>query len=102
MQIQTPGDKDFNVIRGQFQDLKTLSIINFQFTILNEYAIASFDSPTFAQKLVKSDNDAGNKNVRYAPKINSAIEKFPGKTRDEITKIIINKLNQLPGAKIKK
>lgn len=94
-------DKTFNVVRGQFQETRNLNIINFQITILDEYAIASFDDPLFAKKLVRVDNKAGNSNIKFNPKINSAIEYFPGKKKDEITKIIITKLKALPGAKVR-
>lgn len=94
-------NKDFNVVRGQFEETRTLKIINFQITILDEYAVASFDEPNFAKKLVRIDNKAGNMNVKFNPKINSAIEFFKGKNKNEITKIIITKLRALPGAKVK-
>lgn len=95
------SEQKFNVLRGQFQDLKSLEIINFQVTILDGYAVASFDKPNFAKKLVKSDNESGNNNVKYSSKINSAIEAYKGLDRNEITKIMIKKLNSLPGAKVK-
>ena len=95
------SEQKFNVLRGQFQDLKSLKIINFQITILDGYAVASFDDPAFAKKLVKTDNEGGNKNVKYSSKINSAIEAYKGKDRNEITKIMINKFRKRIG-KIKK
>ena len=101
-QLQTTGgDGDFNVVKGQIQNFKTLKIINFQVVIKDKYAVASFDDPSFARKMVENENRHGNQNIRYSKQINSAIEKYPGKKKDEITKLIIKKL-QSSGANITK
>lgn len=99
--LQTNGGGDFNVVKGQLQNFRTLKVVNFQIVIKDQYAVASFDDPTFARKMVESENKAGNLNIKYSKPINSAIEKFPGKKKDEITKIIIKKL-QASGANITK
>jgi len=51
--------------------------------------------------MVKAEIKSGNKNIKYAEKINSVIEKYPGKKMKEIAKIIAKKL-QDGGAKLKK
>lgn len=100
-QLQTSGDDDFITIRGQLQNFSTLKIVTFQIVIKDQYAVASFDDPYFARKMVKQENRAGNRNVRYSDKINSAIEHFPNKTKKEIAKMIGKKLRD-GGAKLQK
>ena len=100
-QLQTSGGDDFITIRGQIQNATTLKIIVFQIVIKDQYAVASFDDPYLARKMVKQENRAGNRNVRYSEKINSVIEHFPNKTKNEITKIIGKKLKD-GGAKLQK
>jgi len=84
----------FNVIKGQLQNLRTLKTTNFMVVIRDGYAVASFDDPSFAKKMVRQEESAGNKNVRYHAHLNSAIEKYPDKSRQEITKIITKKLKE--------
>lgn len=100
-QLQTPGGDDFITIRGQMQNSTTLKIISFQIVIKDQYAVASFDDPYFARKMVKQENRHGNRNIRYSEKINSAIEHYPNKTKNEIAKIIGKKLKD-GGAKLQK
>ena len=100
-QVQVPGGNDFNVIKGQLQNFRTLKVVNFQIVVKDNYAVASFDDPSFARKMVAQENKAGNLNIKYSKPINSAIEKYPGKKKDEISKIILKKLKQT-GANITK
>ena len=100
-QLQAKGDDDFIAIRGQMQNANTLKIIKFQIVIKDQYAVASFDDPYFARKMVKQENRHGNNNIKYAQKINSAIEKFPDKTKEQIAKIVGKKLRD-GGAKLQK
>ena len=100
-QQQATGGDDFIVIRGQLQNLSTLKIIIFQIVVKDQYAVASFDDPAFARKMVKQENRHGNRNIRYSKKINSAIEHFPNKTKNEIAKIVGKKLKD-GGAKLQK
>jgi len=100
-QIQTPGGDDFVVIRGQLQNFNTLKIINFQIVVKDQYAVASFDDPAFARKMVKQENRKGNHNIKYSDKINSAIEHYPNKTKNEIAKILAKKLRD-GGAKLQR
>jgi len=95
------GGEDFIVLRGEMQNFSTLKVIVFQIVIKDNYAGASFNDPALARKMVKDENRAGNNNIRYSSKINSAIERFPGKTKEEIAKIIGKKLRD-SGAKIKR
>lgn len=92
---------DFITIRGNLQNNKTFKITAFQVVIKDNYAVASFNDPYFAHKMVRSENKAGNKNIRYSEQINSAIEKYPGKTKEEIAKIVGKKLRD-GGAKLQK
>lgn len=98
-QIQTPGGDDFITIRGQLQNFSTLKIVAFQIVIKDQYAVASFDDPYLARKMVKQEVIHGNRNIRYSDKINSAIEHFPNKTKKEIAKIVGKKLKD-GGAKL--
>ena len=100
-QLQTGGNNDFIVIRGELQNFKTLKIIVFQIVIRDNYAVASFNDPNFAKKMVKQENRAGNNNIKYSKVINSAIEKYPGKTKEQIAKIVGKKLKN-GGAKLQK
>lgn len=100
-QLQTGGDDDFITIRGQLQNFNTLKIINFQIVIKDQYAVASFDDPYFARKMVKNENRHGNNNIKFNAVINSAIEKYPGKNKNEIAKIVAKKLKD-GGAKLQK
>jgi len=100
-QIQTTGGGDYNNIKGQIQNFKTLKIISFNISIKDEYAVAVFSDPSFARKMVKNENKHGNNNIKFSDKINGAVEKFPGMKKDEITKLMIKKL-QKGGAKISK
>jgi hypothetical protein len=94
-------EKNYNVVKGQLQNFKTLKIVNFQVVVKDQYAVASFDDPSFARKMVEQENRHGNTNIKFSKPINSAIEKFPGKKKDEITKLICKKLKQ-SGANITK
>lgn len=98
---QIGGGGEFNQVRGQLQNMKTLKIITFNIAIKYEYAVAVFDDPAFARKMVEQENKKGNMNIKFSSKINGAVEKFPGLRKDVITKIIIKKL-QKAGAKIQK
>lgn len=100
-QLQAKGGDDFIVIRGQIQNQNTLKIINFQIVFKDNFAVASFDDPYFARKMVKNENRNGNNNIKYSAQINSAIEKFPGKKKEEIAKIVGKKLKD-GGAKLQK
>jgi len=93
--------KEFNIIRGEIQNLKTLKIISFQISIKNHYAVAVFSDPAFARKMVKHENKAGNKNIRFSDRINGAVEYYPLKDKDEISRIMLKKLRD-GGAKIHK
>jgi len=93
--------KDFNVLRGTMQNLRTLKTVNFQIVITDGYAVASFDDSAFARKMVAQENKAGNNNIKFSKQINSAIEKYPGKNKLEITKILGKKI-QNAGGKLQK
>ena len=69
--------------------------------VKDQYAVASFDDPAFARKMVRQENRAGNNNIKYSSQINSAIEKYPGKTKEQIAKIVGKKLRD-GGAKLQK
>ena len=97
----THGGDDFITIRGELQNFNTLKVTVFQIVIKDGYAVASFEDPNFARKMVKQENRAGNNNIKYSAKINSAVEKFPGKSAKEIAKIMQKKL-QDAGAKLRK
>ncbi len=99
-QLTTGGD-DFIVLRGELQNFKTLKVTVFQIVVKDNYAVASFSDVSLARKMVKAEIKSGNKNIKYAEKINSVIEKYPGKKMKEIAKIIAKKL-QDGGAKLKK
>ena len=90
-----------NVIRGNLQNFSTNKITSFQVVIMDGLAVSTFQDSTLAKKLVKAGKKQGNENIRYDEKINSAIEKYPGKDIKEITKIITKELNN-SGAQISK
>lgn len=100
-QTQTNSGDEFRTIKGQLQNKTNLHVINFQILIKDEYAISSFDESNFAKKLVEAENRAGNKNIKYAPLIKSAIEQYPGKKKEEIVEIVIKELKK-SGANITK
>ena len=50
---QVKGGGEFNQIRGEIQNMKTLKIITFNIAIKYEYAVATFDDPAFARKMVR-------------------------------------------------
>ena len=99
--LKAGGGGEFNQIRGQIQNIKTLKIINFVISIKDNYAVAVFDDPSFARKMVKQENKSGNMNIKFSSKINGAIEHYPGQTKDEISRIMLKKLKKA-GAKIQK
>jgi len=92
---------EFLTIRGEMQNAKTLKVVAFQIVIKDGYAVASFNDPYFARKMVQQENRAGNMNIKYSSQINSAIEKYRGQDKDEIAKIIGRKLRDA-GAKVQK
>jgi len=101
-QVQAYGDDGkYNSIKGQLQHFKTLKIVSFQILISNEQAMALFSDASFARKMVKQEQRAGNKNISYVEKAKGVLEIYPGKTKDEITKILIKKLRNA-GAKLEK
>jgi hypothetical protein len=91
----------FNQIKGSLQNMKTLKIVIFQIVIKNHYAVAVFDDPAFARKMVKQENKHGNNNIKFDDKINGVIEFFPMNNKEEITKLMIKKLNNA-GAKLQR
>ena len=97
----TRDGNSYIVIRGQLQNFKTMKITNFQIVIRDNYAVASFNDPYFARKMVRDENRHGNNNIKYSEQINSAIEHYPGKTKEEIAKIVGKKLRD-GGAKLQK
>jgi len=97
----TRDGNSYIVIRGQLQNFKTMKITNFQIVIRDNYAVASFSDPYFARKMVREENRQGNNNIKYSKQINSAIEHYPGKTKEEIAKIVGKKLRD-GGAKLQK
>ena len=100
-QALAQGGGDYNMIRGEIQNFKTLKIISFNVAIKDNYAVAIFSDPSFARKMVKNENKHGNNNIEFSSTINGAVEKFPGMKKDEITKVMTKKL-QNAGAKISK
>jgi len=95
------GEDDFIVIRGEMQNFKSLKIVTFQIVVKDQYAVASFNDPYFARKMVREEIRHGNKYIKYSEQINSAIEHFPGKQKNKIAKIIGQKLKD-GGAKLQK
>lgn len=100
-QLETPGNNDFIVLRGELQNFRTLKVTPFQVVVKDGYAVATFKEFGLAKKMVKEENRKGNMNIKYNQTINSAIEKFPGKKKEEIAKIIGKKLKD-GGAKLQK
>ena len=98
---QVPGDKEYNILRGNLQNFSTGKVTKFQIVIKDQIAVASFEDRSLARRMVKDDRRRGNKNVMYVERINSAVEKWPGKNKDEITKILSKKLKD-GGAKLQK
>jgi len=94
-------DKDYNVIKGQLQNFKTFEIVNFNVIIRDESALAVFDKPSFARKMVKHEQKRGNKNISFVQRMGGVLEVYPGKDKETITKILIKKLKS-SGAKIQK
>jgi hypothetical protein len=100
-QVTAGKGGDFNIVKGQLQNFKTLKIICFQLIIRDEYAVFSADDPSLARKLVEKENKHGNNNIKFSSQINSAIEYFKGKKKDEITIELVKKL-KASGANITK
>lgn len=101
LQATTGGNEDFNEIRGQLQNLRSLKLINFQVVIKDERAVSVFDDPAFARKMVKKEQKRGNKNISFVQKLNGAVEIYPNMNKEEITKKILKSL-QSSGANITK
>ncbi len=100
-QLQANGGEDFIVLRGEMQNFQTMKITAFQIVVKDQYAVASFSDPYLAKKMAQHETKAGNNNIKYSEKINSAIEKYPGKTKEEIARTIGKKLKE-QGAKLRK
>jgi len=99
-QVQVPGD-DALYIKGQLQDLKSLSIINFIIKGTDNFAITTADDKKFLKKMVKAEQKRGNINIKYLPGRHLAIQKYPGMTKKEIAHEIGLKLKK-SGANITK
>ena len=100
-QLATGGDDKFITIRGELQNFRTLRVTPFQIIIKDNYAVASFIKKNFARKMVRNEIRHGNKNIKYNQVIDSAIEHYPGKNKEQIAKIVGKSLRE-GGAKIKK
>ena len=83
----------FNHIKGQMQ-LTNSKIVNFSVEIYDEYAITRIEDISAMRKLVTAEQRHGNNNIKYNDQLKAIMERFPGKNRDEITKIIGKQLNK--------
>lgn len=52
-----------------------------------QYAVAWFSDKKLAKKLTKAEKASG-KDVRYDPKLNVMVERFTGKTANEVAEIV--------------
>lgn len=99
--VQAPSGGEWNVIKGQLRDFSTNNVFNFEVRIKDEVAMVYADDRNFIRKMVRTENRKGNMNIAKVPGQNLAVEKFPGKKKDEITKDLLKKL-KAGGANITK
>lgn len=94
-------DKKFDKINGQILLLNG-KVAKLTVEIFTGGAISRIDDVSAMRKLVKLEQKAGNKNIIYNTEKKMILERFPGKKREEITKIIAGQLNKNPRVNVSK
>jgi hypothetical protein len=76
--------KDEFIINGQMMDYKTMRVFNFVVSCKDNWAVVTADNKKFLKAIVKAEEKAKNKYIKYIESKNWVVQHFPGMSAEQI------------------